>query len=167
MPNQINFAMQQQQQTEWCWAAVSSSVSGFYGAPAGPSGGPWQQCEVVNYEQGQTTCCQNGSTAQCNVPWYLEKGLNTVGHLAGPPTPSAEAFLYVQTEINGGRPVGVRIGWSGGGGHFVVLRGYDDTNGSQLLDVEDPWYGSSIVDYTAFSTSYQGSGTWTDTYPIN
>jgi hypothetical protein len=167
MSNQLAFAMQQQQQTEWCWAAVSASVSRFFGAPAGPSGGPWQQCQVVNNEQNQTTCCQDGSTAACNVPWYLEKGLSCVGHLASPPTSGSASFAYVQGEVNGGRPVGVRIGWFGGGGHFVVLKGYDDSGTNQLVDVEDPWYGPSLVDYTAFATSYQGAGSWTDTYPVS
>jgi hypothetical protein len=122
---------------------------------------------VVNNQQGQTTCCQNGGSAQCNVPWYLEKALTCIGHLAAPPTSGAETFSYIQSEIDAGRPVGVRIGWFGGGGHFVIVRGYDDTAGNQLVDVEDPWYGPSIVDYAAFATAYQGAGSWTDTYPIN
>jgi hypothetical protein len=166
MPYQLAFGMQSQQQTNWCWAAVSVSIAGYYGT-VGPSGGPWQQCEVANSQLGQTACCANGATPQCNMPWYLDQALTAVGHLAGPPTAGSSPYSDVQQEINANRPVAVRIGWAGGGGHFVVLSGYDDNAGNQFLDVEDPWYGPSLVDYSAFATAYQGSGTWTHTYPVS
>ena len=37
--------VEQQQQTQWCWAAVSNSVSHFYDA-----GSAWSQCTIVNAE---------------------------------------------------------------------------------------------------------------------
>lgn len=166
--SKLNFTMLQQQQTSWCWAAVSASVSMFFGAPAGPAGGPWQQCDVANCALIQTTCCQNGSTSQCNQDWYLEQGLTCVQHLASPPVTGPSTFAYIQQEIDADRPVGVRIGWYNDGGHFVVLSGYDDSNGLQNVFVEDPWYGPSTYDYNAFSTAYQsGAGSWTHTYPIS
>jgi len=43
MPNfQLNFPMQQQKETEWCWAAVAVSVAAFYQGVSPP------QCDVVN-----------------------------------------------------------------------------------------------------------------------
>lgn len=166
MPSQLTFTMQTQQQTNWCWAAVSTSVANYFNSP-GPSGGPWQQCEVVNAEVAQNTCCSDGATPSCNTDGYLDLALTRVGHLAAPPTAGASPFAYVQQEIGHLRPVGVRIGWIGRGGHFVALSGFDDSNGTQFLDVEDPWYGPSTYVYNAFATAYQnGAGTWTHTYPI-
>jgi hypothetical protein len=166
MPAQLAFTMQSQQQTNWCWAAVATSIADYF-STSGPSGGPWQQCELVNAELGQTTCCQDGSTGNCNCDWYLDRALTRVGHLAGPVITGAESFTYVEGEINGLRPVGVRIQWNGDGGHFVVLAGYDDSNGNQFVDVEDPWYGQSTYDYNAFATGYQsGAGSWSHTYPV-
>jgi hypothetical protein len=166
MSNQIPFPMQSQQQSNWCWAAVSASVASYYNTP-GPSGRPWQQCEIANAEFGVATCCQNGSSIVCNKDWYLDKALQRVNHLAGPATPGPAPFASITQEIDSNHLVGVRIGWYGDGGHFVALSGYDDTNGNQIVDVEDPIYGPSTYDYSVFCTAYQsGTGAWTNTYPI-
>lgn len=163
----LAFTMQTQQQTEWCWAAVSASISSYFANPPGPSGGPWQQCEVASCALSMPNCCPPGSNPASNQDWYLEKGLTCVNHLSGPPVPGPSPYAYVQQEINSNHPVAVRIGWYNDGGHFVCLSGYDDSSGTQYVDVEDPYYGHSTYDYNAFSTAYQnGAGGWTDTYPV-
>jgi hypothetical protein len=155
----LGFDMQHQLQTNWCWSAVSTSVSRFYNAASA-----WSQCSLANAELGETACCADGSTAACNRDWYLDRGLSRVGNLqswAGAAVPLSE----VEHEVNAGRPLGVRIGWQGGGGHFVVLAGYDDPGtGPGFLRVEDPWYGRSRMAYSAFRNAYQGTGSWTHTY---
>jgi Papain-like cysteine protease AvrRpt2 len=163
----LPFIMQTQLQTNWCWAAVSASISSFFGGPAGASGGPWQQCEVANCALTQTACCMNGASPACNQDWYLEEGLTCVSHLAGPVSSGPSPYANIKNEIDNDRPVGVRIGWYGDGGHFVCVTGYDDSTGTQFVNVDDPWYGPSTYEYTAFGTAYQsGAGGWTHTYPI-
>src|SRR5687768_8471237 len=81
------------------------------------------QCSVVNAELGQTTCCQNGSTAQCNQPWYLNLALTRTGNLASWSAGTA-TIAQIRSQIRTGRTLGARIGWSGGGGHFVMIAGY-------------------------------------------
>ena len=135
---------------------MSTSVSHFYD-PASP----WAQCEVVNAELGQTTCCQNGSSSACNQPWYLDKALTRTGNLASF-SGGVDPMSSVESQVNGRRVVGARIGWSGGGGHFVILDGYNDA--SATLHVDDPFYGPSDISYDTFRTSYQGTGSWTHTY---
>jgi hypothetical protein len=155
----LGFQMQEQLQSNWCWSAVSTSVSHYYN-PASA----WSQCSVANAELGETACCADGSTAACNRDWYLEKALARVGNLDGwnsVPAPLRD----IEHEVNAGRPLGVRIGWKGGGGHFVVLAGYDDPGtGPGFLRVEDSIYGKSRMPYSAFRNTYQGSGEWTHTY---
>ena len=153
----LNFTIQQQVQTEWCWSAVATSISHFYNASSA-----WTQCSLANAELGQTTCCQNGSSSACNQPWYLERALQRTGNLQNW-TGAPASYAAVQQEIGDSRPLGVRIGWSGGGGHFVVLDGYD-TAGDQYLSVKDPFYGASTYSYAAFQTAYQSTGSWTHTY---
>ena len=155
--NILPFMMQSQSQSEWCWAAVAASVSHFFNASS-----PWTQCTLVNAELGQTTCCQDGSTPQCNQPWYLDQALSQTGNLASW-SAGTSAYATLVQEVDAGRPLGVRIGWPGpdNGGHFVVLDGYTDPN---TVDVQDPWYGHSVSDYNAFCTQYQGNGTWTHSY---
>jgi hypothetical protein len=49
----------------------------------------------------------------------------------------------------------------------VCVTGYDDSTGTQFVNVDDPWYGPSTYEHTAFCTAYQsGAGGWTHTYPI-
>src|SRR6266700_5017599 len=74
--NPLGFTMQTQQQTQWCWAAVSVSVNLYYDPTSGQT-----QCAVANTALGQTTCCNDGSTAQCNQPWFLYLALQIVGNL--------------------------------------------------------------------------------------
>lgn len=157
----LNLNMQTQQQSEWCWAAVSTSVALYYDAAS-----PWTQCKVVNAELGMTSCCTNGSSAGCNQPWYLDKALSRVSHFDHWRGGTATRDEIV-AEVKAGRPLGVRIGWSGGGGHFVVIDGYDEDEqekDANIVEVRDPIYGTSRLHYDDFVSHYQSSGSWTDSY---
>jgi len=155
----ITFHMQTQLQTEWCWAAVTASVSQYYLAMS-----TWTQCSMVNDQLTQTTCCVNGSSPACNQPYFLDLSLTRSGNLAAFAA-GAASMAQVQAEINANRPLGVRIGWpNNGGGHFVIIEGYSTAND---LDIQDPWFGQSTVDYNHFQTSYQGTGAWTHSYWTN
>lgn len=148
------FAMQHQQQTRWCWAAVAVAVNLYY-SPASR----WTQCSLANAALRQTTCCADGTSTPCNQPWYLDKALQIVNNLALSVAGKA-ALGSVGSEIDGCRPLGLRIGWHGGGGHFVAIYGCADTS----INIADPWYGNSIQNYNLFPTSYHGGGMWTRTY---
>jgi hypothetical protein len=63
----------------------------------------------------------------------------------------------------------VRIVWDDnpGNAHSVVISGYTvSKSGAQLVQVDDPFYGRSIVDYKTFVSSYRGSGQWERTYKV-
>lgn len=154
----LDFAMQHQQQTQWCWAATSVSVAKYY-----RSWSTWTQCAMVNAEKGQSTCCTNGSSDACNQPHVLNAPLSraeVLDHMVS----ATVTYAELQTEIAAGRPVAWRIGWSGGGGHFAVIEGYR-VLGGQWVAIDDPWYGESDVALTTLTGgTYQGTGTWTHTY---
>jgi len=155
----LAFNMQAQTQSNWCWAATSTSVSHFYWWAS-----PWTQCKVANGELNLTTCCQSPVPSACNVPWYLDRALtrthNFVSIVSG-----TVGFDQVKAEIDAGRPVGARIGWSGGGGHFVAIYGYTQVLGVlDYFDIDDPIYGKSHISVSDFTNNYQGSGSWTHTY---
>lgn len=154
----INFAMQQQAQTGWCWAAVSSSVDAFYN-PAST----WTQCKIVNSERGLTDCCTNGSSASCNQGWYLDKALTRVGHYART-TGGTKTLLQIDTACDNKTPLCIGIRWASGGGHFLGLSGHYMSNNVEYVTVRDPWYGQSDVAYDTLQTKYQGSGTWIYSY---
>jgi Papain-like cysteine protease AvrRpt2 len=153
----VPLSMQAQLQTQWCWAACATSASHLYDAAS-----TWTQCRVVNAELTQTGCCQDGSSGQCNQPWYLDLALTRTGNLAGLASGTVP-LSRLRSELAAGRPVGARIGWAGGGGHFAMISGcLDDATG--ILEVRDSIYGASEISIAAFVSSYQGSGSWTHTY---
>jgi len=161
----LPFQMQHQLQTQWCWAAVTASTAAYYA-----SNGGWTQCKVVNALLQQAVCCASGNSTACNQPFYLDRALSRTGNLSALTTGKL-SLGQVWAEIDAGRPIGVRIGWGGGGGHFVALSGYFPAGYSPTgysttgrVQVQDPWFGPSSTDYLAFSTRYQGFGSWTHTY---
>jgi len=154
----LNFTMQAQTQSNWCWAATSNSVSHFYSALLNP----WSQCKIAAAELGQT-CCTSPVPGPCNVPWYLDKALtrtqNFVSIKGGTLT-----WEEVKAQIDAGLVVGTRIGWSGGGGHFMAIYGVSKIFNTKYFHIDDPIYGKSVLTVSQFSTNYQGSGTWTHSY---
>ena len=137
----LDFDMQHQLQDEWCWAAVSTSISIFFDPNSG-----WTQCKMVNKSFGETICCNASSASSdtCNRQWYLNKALEETGNLSqlvkGP-----QSFDDIAKEIQAGRPLGCLIKWDNGdgGGHFVIISGVDE--GDELLigdfSVPEPVFG--------------------------
>lgn len=151
----LPFNMQAQQQSNWCWAAVSTSVAEYF-----DSGSGWTQCKVANGELGRSDCCGTGASGPCNVYGTLDTSLTRVGHLdhmAG----GTATYSTVTSEVAEGRPVGARTAWSGGGAHFLAIIG---TLPGNFYAVDDPIYGKSDVSEATFKTAYQGTGSWTHTY---
>lgn len=153
------FHIPRQEQDNWCWAAVAFGVAAHYGAV-------WQQCDIAGLELGQQCCPPGTNTGVCNVPYYLDLALTRVGHFRALIVGAVPLNPQVIAEIIANLPVGVRIGWPDGTGHFVAIAGYS-TTGGQFVDVEDPWYSASTVTYAVLQSAYQGSGTWTHTYWTN
>ena len=153
----LSFNMETQTQSNWCWAATSTSVSKFYSFLS-----PWTQCKVASLEL-EKKCCDSPLPSGCNVSWYLDKALtrthNFVKMQSGTIT-----WQEVKDELNKGLVVGTRIGWSGGGGHFMVIYGVSRSLTAHYLHIDDPIYGKSVLTYDQYATNYQGSGTWTHTY---
>ena len=152
----LGFSMQPQQQTNWCWSAVATSTSHFYNA-----GSTWTQCTLANQQLGQTTCCQNGASTACNVAWYLDRALGATGNLDGWQGGTVSQAI-LEGDLVKTCPVGVRIAWSGGGAHFIIVDGATTSNST--VHVEDPIYGTSDIAYNTLVTKYQGTGSWTHTY---
>jgi hypothetical protein len=154
--DRLAFNMQHQQQNNWCWAAVSTSVSHYYDAAS-----TWTQCAVANAQIGRTDCCGTGASGPCNIYGYLDAALTTVGHFNR--SDGVVVFQALDNEIDGGRPVGIRVAWSGGGAHFLAVIGYLE-DAQNFVAVDDPIYGKSDVTYDTLKSGYQGSGSWTTTY---
>ncbi|MDX2649743.1 papain-like cysteine protease family protein [Streptomyces sp. PA03-1a] len=159
------FIMEFQQKNHWCWAAATVSITRYYEPTTG-----WLQCLIAD-DQLQRGCCENPSA--CDEDWNFDKALDAVEHLKRWEAGSKPLKPDVAAEITSARPVAVGIHWAGGGDHVVVINGYtDDIIGpfpgmmlhEQWVQVQDPAYGPSFIQYDTLRTAYHGSGTWTDTY---
>ena len=154
-PVLLNFNMEPQTQTNWCWAATTKSVSYFY-----DSSSTWSQCLIAQQAFSGSSCC--GNPAPCNQPWLLHQALaitsNFVSYIG------TLNFTGVEAQLLTGRVIGARTGWNGGGGHFMVIHGCRQRAGVNYLNIDDPIYGKSDIAETVFLSHYQGSGTWTHSY---
>ncbi len=112
----LSFDMELQTQSNWCWAATSKSVSTFYSAFS-----PWTQCKVASDELAKHVVIRL-YLRLVMFPGILDKALtrtnNFVSYQSGTIT-----WSKVKEELQNGLVVGARIGWSGGGGHFMVIHG--------------------------------------------
>jgi hypothetical protein len=156
--DRLAFTMQPQQQANWCWAAVSTSVSHYY-----DTGSAWTQCLVANDQLGRNDCCGGGASGPCNVYGFLDQALQTVGCFVSIQG-GTSTFATIDGEIAAGRPVGIRVAWNGGGAHFLAIIGTREWSPTYVA-VDDPIFGKSDHTWDDLRTSYQADGdSWTHTY---
>jgi hypothetical protein len=160
----IDFTVQQQCHSNWCWAAVAASVVEYYDPASGTA-----QCEVANRDLRREDCC----AAECgdgnvdfNVTNVLASPLNRFHCFERLKRMRRAAPDEVLTEMTAGRPLCVRSVWAGGGAHFLVVVGYRRRGENDpVLSLADPYWGYSEYTYSRFSKHYQlTGGEWTDTY---
>jgi hypothetical protein len=151
------FEIETQLQDQWCWAAVSASISGYYSPED-----KWSQCKIASYVLAGNCCDDPGSF---NKAAYLQEALRVIEKLRGIELRSL-SFEDIQSELLRGNPIAVRIGWEGGGGHFVIIRGCRDKSGVQTVNIVDPFFADSIHRYDDFCNAYLGQGEWTDTFLV-
>jgi hypothetical protein len=150
---------QPQQESNWCWSATTVSITIYYD-PASP----WTQCTLVNKAFNQTTCCQNGSSNNCNQPWYGDQALSITGHLNSA-TGGSLSLSAVMQQMRDSRPISIAIYWNGGGGHNPAIDGFDATDPTApVIEIEDPIFGHSTQDFNSFPTTYQGGAKWGNSF---
>lgn len=161
----FKFPLQKQIKDKWCWAAVTRSVDRYFNPKS-----TLDQCTVAQLVLGRS-CCPDAD--DCNQVEFLEKALSRLDRIDGVPVRFGLSFADICESIDNRMPICARIGWNGGGGHFVLICGYRKTSsGRQLLEIADPLFPSSLVPYEDFISGYQnmeqprGGGKWTHTYRL-
>ncbi len=141
-----------QEQSQWCWAAVSKCVLDYYGHED-------EQCEIAEYTRttatwhdfGSVNCCEDPGQG-CNY-WNYNWGTagsiaHILNHFSGIQTINMGSELtssQIEQQLIKGRPFIFRWGWTNGGGHFLVGHGLS----GNAMHYMDPWYnrGHMIADY--------------------
>ena len=154
----LNVPYYKQTQTNWCWAACSQMVEGFFGKDA-------PQCKSANWLFGQSTCCNSPGSTACNQGCPITRIVSVHGFwgVNSSYTGTSLGFYTVKAWIENTKPVECGFAWTGGGGHVVIVKGYDENPQGQFVYVLDPWYGQGSIHYTDLLTAY-GKGVWTWTW---
>jgi hypothetical protein len=132
----LNFTMQRQGKSNWCWVACASSIANYYGKSTGHS-----QCDLVNLDFGRSDCCGSDPATNdlpCNNGGDAGRILGKIHML----NRSAGRLTYaaIETELLANRPIAMHLGWTGGGEHVVVMTGCQT---GQLIRLSDPSNGQS------------------------
>ncbi len=148
-----------QEQDNWCWAGSSAAVLGYFAKNI-------SQCYIADFGWSLQSCCS--APAGCN---YANSMYGTAGSIQGilkhwcynsGGVASYLTFAAVQTQINADRPFIIRYGWTSGGGHFIVLRGYDSTKVKKVY-LMNPWPGTGYGVFTYASVKSASDHAWTHT----
>jgi hypothetical protein len=152
------FPLEKQKMSMWCWAAVAVAVDRYFSPNSS-----WSQCKLAAKVLGKADCCTNPQA--CNSAAKLQDALRAVGRFKEHHK-SAMSFDALRARLDAGFPVGVRIGWGGGGGHFVLVTGYRWIEGEPALEICDPQLLNGLCRYDDFVSAYCAAGKWTHSYLV-
>jgi len=150
----ILITRQQQEKTNWCWAA-SAVMAGTYHTTV-----PKTQSGAVQYAKGNTENVKGTMSDTIEALFYASNYTKN-GFSRGVLTYNTAA-----SQIDGNQMFLMRIKWDDGGGHIVVGAGYDHANNG--IYVIDPWDHciSQFYNYNILITSVDlqsGTGKWNKT----
>jgi hypothetical protein len=165
----LNVPLVTQEHSQWCWAGSSKAVLNYYNRT--PS-----QCQIVNWAYGISYACGNTTfnwNSYANRPNNMYGTSGSVQNILaawGVPNTAINNYLSwnsVVNEINGNRPFVIRYGWTNGGGHIMVGRGYETYNGTNYIYIMNPWPGEGQTYRTFASAVSAYDHNWTHTQRMN
>jgi Papain-like cysteine protease AvrRpt2 len=137
----VNVPPQPQMASNWCWNASQKMILDYLGTSV-----PHEECVAANNEFNRTDCCNadsNGNTpSACNHggwPQIPKSGKGIYGYTDTQTWNAALPYSTIQSQVYCSKqPVGFSWHWAGGGGHYMVITGYQVVNGVQYLNVNNP-----------------------------
>jgi len=155
----LNLQNQSQLLDDWCWAAVTSSISFNYDAAS-----QWTQGELAGSLLDSSCSNINKSNAGsaptvCNQQYDLQKALTCSNNYAWVVEGNL-TFNQISNQINSGWPICCQIYWDVyDQSHFIIIFGY---NGSTIV-IGDPDAGVCSIDYNDLINGYR-AGKWIRTF---
>ncbi len=148
-PNPLPFRMQLQGCTEWCWAAVVSSVASFVNAPQQP-----QQCEIVDAEafspnnpspgcckpENRCTSIQSSQACNCRGNVGIVLGDYNLTNDSTGQVPAAGDFDTIAQQIDACSVVVIQVvdRTNPAIQHVLAITGYGDQDTVCVADPADP-----------------------------
>jgi len=168
--------MSLQEETNWCWSAVTQAVLRFLHAREvaqqdiatahmHSTGKPYACDQPKRRKQtARRNCADQGCGGVCNDAHILRIILREQGCFHSILSAGAPTFAQIRSEIDAGRPLPCRVQWQNGG-HFILVTGWMiGADGIERVRVLDPARneGSAAVvertmTYSAFATRYRGT----------
>jgi hypothetical protein len=147
------FFLEQQQQSNWCWASVGVALHRF------SQNERLTQCELVRRTRNLTgvNCCATPGHAQCNVTEIMSKVFDTLTLVRRSPQPEGALVLSdIRSDISANCPI-VCAMFGGQTAHFVVMVGWAIVDGVESVIFDDPANGVRVQrSLRAFKTNYNG-----------
>lgn len=151
-----DFGVQRQQETEWCWAAVTSSLMQFMVPDRSAS-----QSDVVThtFKKAFVQAPEN-----LNQPWDITDAAKTMGLEDGTRYGNVSRNT-MRDMVNEGVPIPIQINWRRnarkngvlGDGHYVVVHNIgEEAKGQTMIQVEDPWAGKLNLTWDELKNDYPG-----------
>lgn len=161
----LGVKLQKQILQNWCWAAVTSTVSFYYNDNEQGWKQPALAARLLKSSCGSITGVNAGEAPDvCNQQVDIVSALSLSGNLAGQlgrPLTMDEII----SQINRSFPVCCQIRWPGfDGSHFVLLYGYNDSDTRLVIGDPDPERGGVfLVSYGELARDYREGGEWVRT----
>ena len=156
----LSVGLKQQEHSNWCWAASSQMVFGWFGKS-------YTQCSLANYSFGINYACGNATfywNSNANSPnsaQAITQVLNAGGVSAYRTGALSQSAL--QSKIDASKPFIIGWYWTSGGGHAVVVKGYS----GNYVYFNDPWPGNGSYTRTYSATVSASDRSWGDSMVPN
>jgi|SRR5262245_36555421 len=132
----INHAFQETKL--WCWAACIQMVLKYYEREE-----PDSQCEILRRKLGDDNhhCPQGENQVESGIddcePILMADTWRACGIEKVVPVNNPVSMDIIKQELKAHRPLEVGIGWTNGGGHAVLIKGWAATTPESLV-IDDP-----------------------------
>ena len=153
-----------QEASNWCWAASGEMIMTFFEHPV-------SQCVQADSELGRRDCCPPPGVSDCDSTGWPQ--FERFGFTSQQTEFQALSWDAVKAEIDAGRPVAFSWVWLGGGGHMMVLKGYQTVAEASFVFVNDPRTAELWITYQEYAANpdyppgvYQPHAHWNDYYAI-
>jgi Papain-like cysteine protease AvrRpt2 len=156
------FPIEKQQMSNWCWAACTISIRGFYNKNQTLS-----QKQLVARVLQMPVCTSPRPLPPCNKTFDFGEALNNAGHLSGHAVEKPLSQNDLAVALQAGRPIGCQMEIPQIGGHAVIIiSGKPDNSGALFLKVADPSDGSILsMSFSMLRNNFRGiGGRWVRSY---
>lgn len=139
--HKLGITMQAQVNSNWCWAASGNTVAAYLGYSSYSQN---QFCNLAFDRAINSTCPNNQASLGNDQEAFRQIGISPGYYYYG-----YLSYNTVINEIDALRPVMTRIQWQSGGGHMMVIYGYDKSQ--NWVYWGDPWPSDTRYNWATWS----------------